>query len=39
MREALTTSQEFKVGVYYPILDPFLLELNCRFSGRNFELM
>lgn len=37
--EALTTSQEFKVGMYYPILDAFLLELNRRFCGRNVELM
>ena len=38
-REALTTSQQFKVGLYYPVLDVFLMELNCRFSGRNLELM
>lgn len=37
--EALTTSQEFKVGVYYPILDAFLLELHHRFCERNVELM
>ena len=37
--EAQTTSQEFKVGVYYPVLDAFLLELHERFSGRNVELM
>ena len=37
--ETLTTSQEFKVGLYYPILDAFLMELNHRFSGRNVELM
>lgn len=37
--EALTTSQQFKVGLYYPILDAFLMELNRRFSGRNIELM
>ena len=37
--EALTTSQQFKVGLYYPVLDAFLMELNRRFSGRNLELM
>ena len=35
----LTTSQQFTVGLYYPILDAFLMELNHRFSGRNIELM
>ena len=39
LREVLTTSQQFKVNLYYPILDAFLMELNCRFSGRNIELM
>ena len=34
--EALTTSQKFKAGVYYPILDAFLMELN---YNRNVELM
>ena len=38
-REALTTSQEFMVGLYYPVLDAFLMELNHRFSGRSLELM
>ena len=33
--EVLATSQQFKVGLHYPILDAFLMELNCRFSGRN----
>lgn len=37
--EVLTTSQEFKVGVYYPIVDAFLIELKQRFNGRNVELM
>ena len=37
--EALTTSQQFKVGLHYPILDAFLMELNHRFSGKNVELM
>lgn len=37
--EALTTSQQFKVRVGYPILDAFLMELNQRFSERNVEIM
>ena len=37
--EVLATSQQFKVGLHYPILDAFLMELNRRFSGRNVELM
>ena len=37
--EALTTSQQFKVGLHYPILDAFLMELNHIFSGKNVELM
>ena len=37
--EAMTTSQQFKVGLYYPILDAFLMELNRRFCERNVEIM
>ena len=37
--EALATNQQFKVGLHYPILDAFLMELNRRFSGKNVELM
>ena len=37
--EQLTTSQQFKVSLYYPILDAFLMELNHRFGERNVELM
>ena len=37
--EALSTSQQFKVGLCYPILDAFLMELNQRFSEKNVELM
>ena len=36
---ALTTSEQFKVGLCYPILDAFLMELNQRFSERNVEIM
>ena len=35
--EALTTSQQFKVGLYYPVLRRHFLDR--RFSGRNLELM
>ena len=37
--EQLTTSQQFKVSLYYPILDAFLIELNHRFGERNVKLM
>lgn len=33
------TSQQFKIGLYYPILDAFLMELNQRFSERNVEIV
>ena len=37
--ESLTTSQQFKVDLYYPILDAFLMELNQRFTERNVNIM
>jgi len=35
----MTTSQEFKVNFYFPILDAFLMKMNHRFGERNIELM
>jgi len=39
LRDQMTTSQEFKVNLYFPILDAFLMEMNHRFGERNVELM
>lgn len=37
--EPLTTNEGFKVGLFFPILDAFLMELNQRFTEKNVELM
>ncbi len=38
-REYLSTSQQYKVNLYFPVLDAFLAELNRRFSQENIEIM
>lgn len=38
-RECLSTSNEYKVNIYLPILDSFLGELKERFGSRNMEIM
>ena len=38
-REALSTSQQYKVNLYFPVIDSFLAELNRRFSQENIEIM
>ena len=38
-RETMSTSQELKVKLYYPILDKFLTELNQHFSGTSIGIM
>ena len=38
-REALSTSQQYKVNLYFPVTDSFLAELNRRFSQENIEIM
>ena len=38
-RESMSTSQELKVNLYYPILDKFLTELNQCFSGTSIGIM
>lgn len=37
--EALSTSQQYKVNLYFPAIDTFLAELNCHFSQENIEIM
>ena len=37
--EVWTTNQQFKVALYYPILDAFLTELKRRFNDRNVNIM
>ena len=39
LHEELTTSEQFKVGLCYHILDAFLMELNRRFNEKNVELI
>ena len=38
-RELLTTNQQFKIALYYPILDAFLMEMKQRFNNRNVIFM
>lgn len=38
-REPPSTSDEYKVALYYPVLDAFLAELERRFSNKNVEIM
>ena len=38
-RESLSTSEELKIQLYFPILDKFLQELNDRFSVGNIVIM
>ena len=38
-RETLSTSCQFKISVYYPILDAMLSELRYRFEDKNLEHM
>lgn len=38
-RDALTTSQQFKVSLYSPILDAFIVEMKKRFDDENLRLM
>ena len=39
MREPLSTSQQYKVNLYFPVLDTLLAELHRRFSQENIEVM
>ncbi len=34
-REPMTTSNHFKTGLYFPVLDQFLVEMNARFNQSN----
>ena len=38
-RDVLSTSEQFKISVYFPILDAMLSELDHRFTDKNLELM
>ena len=38
-RECMSTNDDYKVNVYLPILDSFLLELKERFTTRNMKIM
>ena len=38
-REPLSTSQQYQINLYFPVLDTFLAELNRRFSQENIEIM
>lgn len=35
----MSTSDEYKVNVYLPVLDSFLLEIKERFTARNMKIM
>ena len=35
----MSTSDEYKVSVYFPVLDSFLVELKDRFNSQNVEIM
>ena len=38
-RETMTTSEQFKISLYFPILDAMLSELQRRFADKNLQLM
>ena len=38
-REEVTTSQEFKQKLYFPVLDAFLAEIERRFDDKNIDIM
>ena len=38
-RQNLSTGEDYKLNVYYPVLDSFLMELKQRFTSRNIEIM
>ena len=38
-RDALTTSQQFKISLYFPILDAIIAEMKKRFDDKNLSLM
>ena len=38
-RQVSSSTEDFKVNFYYPVLDAFLSELNRRFDDKNTELM
>ena len=38
-REEVTTSQEFKQKLYFPVLDVFLAEIERRFDDKNIDIM
>ena len=38
-RETVTASNDYKICLYYPVLDAVILELNSRFAGKNLDLM
>ena len=38
-REALTTSQQFKIRLYFPISDAIIVEMKKRFDDKNIRLM
>ena len=37
-REPLSTSQQYKINLYFPVLNAFVAELNHRFSQENIEI-
>lgn len=39
VREVLTTSDQYKISLYFPILDAMLSELMYRFNDKNLQLM
>jgi len=38
-RETLTASHDYKICLYYPVLDAIILELNSRFANKNLDMM
>ena len=38
-RETATTSEDFKISLYFPILDAMISELHGRFDNKNIEMM
>ena len=38
-RETMSTNEQYKVNLYFPVLDSFLAELQYRFSQKNINIM
>ena len=38
-REIATTNEDYKISLYFPVLDAMISELHCRFEDKNVQIM